>query len=155
MVDLLILVLFMASGSAAGWMGVHLLPAELIDETTNAEGVRWVLTGFGTFFGFIAGLVFQRLREGLMRQVRTMPTDLLISRAVGLILGLLVANLLLAPVLLLPLPGGVVLAKPLIAVLSNVFFGVLGTTWRKCMAERFCGCSIPAALKRFWLQMEC
>ena len=127
MVDLLILVLFMASGSAAGWMGVHLLPAELIDETTNAEGVRWVLTGFGTFFGFIAGLVFQRLREGLMRQVRTMPTDLLISRAVGLILGLLVANLLLAPVLLLPLPGGVVLAKPLIAVLSNVFFGVLGT----------------------------
>ncbi len=127
MVDLLILVLFMASGSAAGWMGVHLLPAELIDETTNAEGVRWVLTGFGTFFGLIAGLVFQRLREGLMRQVRTMPTDLLISRAVGLILGLLVANLLLAPVLLLPLPGGVVLAKPLIAVLSNVFFGVLGT----------------------------
>ena len=127
MVDLLILVLFMASGSAAGWMGVHLLPVELVDETTNAEGVRWVLTGFGTFFGLIAGLVFQRLRERLMRQVRTMPTDLLISRAVGLILGLLVANLLLAPVLLLPLPGGVVLAKPLIAVLSNVFFGVLGT----------------------------
>ncbi|MEC8215240.1 MAG: PIN/TRAM domain-containing protein, partial [Cyanobacteriota bacterium] len=107
MVDPLILLLFMASGAAAGWMGVHLLPAELLDETTNAEGVRWVLTGFGSFFGLIAGLVFQRLRQRLMQQVRTMPTDLLISRAVGLILGLLVANLLLAPVLLLPLPGGV------------------------------------------------
>ena len=32
-----------------------------------------------------------------MQQVRTMPTDLLVSRAVGLILGLLVANLLLLP----------------------------------------------------------
>ena len=127
MVDPLILLLFMASGAAAGWMGVHLLPAELLDETTNAEGVRWVLTGFGSFFGLIAGLVFQRLRQRLMQQVRTMPTDLLISRAVGLILGLLVANLLLAPVLLLPLPGGVALLKPLIAILSNVFFGVLGT----------------------------
>lgn len=61
-----------------------------------------------------------------MAQVRSMPTDLLISRAVGLILGLLVANLLLAPILLLPLPWEVVLVKPLAAVLSNVFFGVLG-----------------------------
>ena len=49
MVDPLILLLFMASGAAAGWMGVHLLPPEVLDETTNAEGLRWVLTGFGTF----------------------------------------------------------------------------------------------------------
>jgi uncharacterized protein YacL len=45
---------------------------------------------------------------------------------VGLILGLLVANLLLAPILLLPLPWEVVFVKPLAAVLSNVFFGVSG-----------------------------
>jgi uncharacterized protein YacL len=51
---------------------------------------------------------------------------LLVSRAVGLILGLLVANLLLAPILLLPLPWEVVFVKPLAAVLSNVFFGVSG-----------------------------
>ncbi|MFM7237558.1 MAG: PIN/TRAM domain-containing protein, partial [Cyanobium sp.] len=72
------------------------------------------------------GFFFQQLRRRLMQQVRSMPTDLLISRAVGLILGLLVANLLLAPILLLPLPWEVVLVKPLAAVLSNVFFGVLG-----------------------------
>ena len=41
-----------------------------------------------------------------------MPTDLLISRAVGLILGLLVANLLLAPILLLPLPWEVGFVNP-------------------------------------------
>jgi len=126
MVEALILLVFLISGASAGWMGVHLLPQDLFNDTTNVEGVRWVLTGFGAFIGLIAGLVFRRLRQQLMRQVRTMPTDLLVSRAVGLILGLLVANLLLAPILLLPLAGAVSLVKPLAAVLSNVFFGVLG-----------------------------
>ena len=88
--------------------------------------MRWGLTAGGAVVGVVAGLVFRRLRQQLMRQVRTMPTDLLVSRAVGLILGLLVANLLLAPILLLPLAGGSALVKPLAAVVSNVFFGVLG-----------------------------
>jgi uncharacterized protein YacL len=126
MVDTLILLLFLISGAATGWLGVDLLPQPLLDQVTNAEGLRWVLGGFGAFFGLIAGLIFQQLRRRLMRQVRSMPTDLLISRSVGLILGLLVANLLLAPILLLPLPWEFVLIKPLAAVLSNVFFGVLG-----------------------------
>ncbi len=126
MVDTLILLLFLISGAATGWLGVDLLPEALMQQVTNTEGLRWVLGGFGAFFGLIAGLIFQQLRRRLMRQVRSMPTDLLISRSVGLILGLLVANLLLAPILLLPLPWEFVLIKPLAAVLSNVFFGVLG-----------------------------
>jgi uncharacterized protein YacL len=126
MVNLLILLLFLLSGAATGWLGVDLLPERLLLQVTNMEGLRWVLGGFGAFFGLLAGFFFQQLRRRLMNQVRSMPTDLLISRAVGLILGLLVANLLLAPILLLPLPWEVVLVKPLAAVLSNVFFGVLG-----------------------------
>ncbi|MDP6197046.1 MAG: TRAM domain-containing protein [Prochlorococcaceae cyanobacterium ETNP18_MAG_17] len=126
MVDLLILVLFLISGAATGWLGVELLPERLLEQATNIDRLRLVLSGFGAFFGLLAGFFFQRLRQRLMQQVRTMPTDLLVSRAVGLILGLLVANLLLAPILLLPLPWEVVLIKPLAAVLSNVFFGVLG-----------------------------
>jgi uncharacterized protein YacL len=126
MVDIFILLLFVLSGAATGWLGVDLLPERLLLQVTNMEGLRWVVGGFGAFFGVLAGFFFQQLRRGLMRQVRSMPTDLLISRAVGLILGLLVANLLLAPILLLPLPWEVVLVKPLAAVLSNVFFGVLG-----------------------------
>ena len=126
MVEPLILILFLISGAATGWMGVHLLPQELLDEGTDVELVRWGLTAGGAVVGGVAGLVFRRLRQQLMRQVRTMPTDLLVSRAVGLILGLLVANLLLAPILLLPLAGGSALVKPLAAVVSNVFFGVLG-----------------------------
>jgi len=126
MLDTLILVLFAISGAATGWLGVDLLPEDLLIQVTNLEGLRWVLGGFGAFFGLVAGLFFQQLRRRLMQQVRTMPTDLLVSRAVGLILGLLVANLLLAPILLLPLPWEVVFVKPLAAVMSNVFFGISG-----------------------------
>jgi len=126
LVNPLILMLFLVSGAATGWLGVDLLPEPLLVQVTNPEGLRLVLAGFGGLFGLVAGFFFQQLRRRLMQQVRSMPTDLLISRAVGLILGLLVANLLLAPILLLPLPWEVVLVKPLAAVLSNVFFGVLG-----------------------------
>ncbi|WP_392351899.1 PIN/TRAM domain-containing protein [Parasynechococcus sp.] len=127
MVDSLILVLFVVSGAAAGWMGVHLLPPGLVNETTDVEQLRVILTGSAGGIGLVAGFVFKRLRVRLTQQVRTMPTDLLVSRALGLVLGLLVANLLLLPVLLLPLSGGVVLLKPLLAVISNVFFGILGS----------------------------
>ena len=125
MVEALIITLFLISGAATGWMGVHLLPQELLDDA-NAQQIRLGLSAAGALIGVVAGLVFRRLRQQLMNQVRTMPTDLLVSRAVGLILGLLVANLLLAPILLLPLAGASSLVKPLAAILSNVFFGVLG-----------------------------
>ena len=126
MVDSLILILFVISGAAAGWLGVDLLPEQLLLQVDKPEGLRTVLGGFGAFFGVIAGVFFMQLRRKLMQQVRTMPTDLLVSRAVGLLLGLLVANLLLAPILLLPLPWEVIFVKPLAAVVSNVFFGVSG-----------------------------
>ncbi|MCP9848218.1 PIN/TRAM domain-containing protein [Cyanobium sp. Morenito 9A2] len=126
MVDTLILVLFLVSGAATGWLGVDLLPEDLLIQVSDLAKLRWELGGFGAFVALLAGLFFQQLRRRLMAQVRSMPTDLLVSRAVGLILGLLVANLLLAPILLLPLPWEVVFVKPLAAVLSNVFFGVLG-----------------------------
>ena len=42
MVDSLILVLFVLSGAAAGWMGVHLLPP-VVNETTDVEQLRVTL----------------------------------------------------------------------------------------------------------------
>ncbi len=126
MMELLILVLFFISGVATGWLGVDFLPDQIVAEVTNLKGLRTLLGGFGALLGLLAGFLFQQLRQRLMRRIRTMPTDLLVSRAVGLILGLLLANLVLAPILLLPLPFEVVFVKPLAAVLSNVFFGLLG-----------------------------
>jgi uncharacterized protein YacL len=125
MVDTL-LVLFVVSGAAAGWLGVDLLPEQQLIRIQNLEQLSWILGGGGALAGLLAGVVFQRLRRRLMEQVRTMPTDLLVSRAVGLILGLLVANLLISPILFLSLPWELLLVKPLVAVAANVFFGVSG-----------------------------
>ena len=36
MVDLLILLLFVGSGAAAGWLGIHLLPEQLVKPDTDA-----------------------------------------------------------------------------------------------------------------------
>ncbi len=136
MVNLLILILFLICGATTGWLCIDLLPNELLEQILLQEGffeqwtdtsdLRNLLAGFGALFGLLAGFVFQQLRKKLTGQIRTMPTDLLISRAIGLILGLLLANLLLAPILLLPLPKEVIFAKPFTAVLSNIFFGIIG-----------------------------
>ncbi len=122
----LILVLFLLSGAATGWLGVDLLPERILKQVSNIQGLRMVIAGFGAFLGLLAGFLFQQLRSKFLTQIRATPTDLLISRSVGLILGLLVANLLLAPILLLPLPLEMVLIKPFTAIASNVFFGVIG-----------------------------
>ena len=115
MVDTLILVLFVVSGAAAGWLGVDLLPEQQLIRIDDIQQLSLILGGSGALAGLVAGVVFQKLRRRLMEQVRTMPTDLLVSRAVGLILGLLVANLLISPILFLSLPWELVLVKPLVA----------------------------------------
>ena len=47
MVDLLILLLFVGSGAAAGWLGIHLLPEQLVNPNTDAEQLRLILTAAG------------------------------------------------------------------------------------------------------------
>ena len=69
MVDLLILVLFLISGAATGWLGVELLPERLLEQTINIDRLRLVLSGLSACFGLLAGFFFQRLRQRLMQQV--------------------------------------------------------------------------------------
>ncbi len=126
MVDLLILVLFSAAGTAIGVLGIELLPKQLWEQLSNLENFRIIAGTISALLGLIAGILFQQLRKTLLRKIRNTPTDLLVSRSIGLILGLLVANLVLAPILLLPLPEKIVFAKPLSAVVSNILFGLLG-----------------------------
>jgi uncharacterized protein YacL len=61
-------------------------------------------------------------------KVRHMPIELLITRAIGLVMGLLVANLMLAPLFLLPIPAEFGFIKPLTAVLSSIIFAFTGVS---------------------------
>ena len=136
MVDLFLLFLFLASGAAAGWLCVDLMPDNLLaqvllqegifEELTTTTDLKGLLSSFGAFFGLLTGFLFQRLRKNLISKARTMPTDLLIGRSVGLILGLAVANLIIGPLLQIPLPKEIIFTKPFLALISNIFFGILG-----------------------------
>ncbi|TGG76982.1 MAG: PIN/TRAM domain-containing protein, partial [Aphanocapsa feldmannii 288cV] len=126
MVDTLILVLFLLTGAVTAVLGVDLLPPVLLDRISNLAGFRWLAGGCGGTLALLIGLAVRHIRRLLLRNLEATPTDLLVSRAVGLILGLLLANLLLAPILLLPLPWEAGFLKPLVAVVSNIVFGVSG-----------------------------
>ncbi|WP_269623328.1 PIN/TRAM domain-containing protein [Prochlorococcus marinus] len=126
MMDSLILIVFAIAGAAIGWLGIDLFSPIIVDKLPSIFDTKTVTSGLTSVSGLLIGLLFQGLRKKLTQQIRTTPTDLIVSRSVGLILGLLAANLILAPILLLPLSKEFFFIKPIAAVISNIFFGILG-----------------------------
>jgi uncharacterized protein YacL len=128
MLDALFFIVFVLAGAAVGFHSVELLPQTALNQVANLDGLRWVTAGFGSLIGAAVGLVAQTAYRRLEVKIRNMPADVLLSRAVGLVVGLLVANLLLAPIFLLPIPSEFTFIKPLAAVLASVLFAYSGTT---------------------------
>jgi uncharacterized protein YacL len=126
MLDAIIVLSFIIAGAGIGFFSVDFLPPSTLEQVNNLEGLSSVTGGFGALIGFAVGLVAQTGYRRLERQVREMPVDMLLSRAVGLVLGLLVANLMLAPIFLLPIPREFAFIKPLAAVLGSVMFAFSG-----------------------------
>ncbi len=126
MLELLILIIFFLAGVASGLMAVDYYSLPIANIFTTPKQAQLIIGGVSGILALFIGLLLQRLRAKITQQITTTPTDLLVSRAVGLILGLLVANLLIAPLLLLPLPKTLFLIKPIAAVISNIFLGLLG-----------------------------
>lgn len=126
MLDAIIILSFIVAGAGIGYFSVDLLPMDALAQVTNREGLSLVTGGFGGLLGLALGLVAQTSYRRIERQVREMPVDMLLSRSVGLVLGLLVANLLLAPIFLLPIPDEFAFIKPLAAILGSVIFAFSG-----------------------------
>ncbi|TAF30376.1 MAG: PIN/TRAM domain-containing protein [Oscillatoriales cyanobacterium] len=128
MLDAIIIISFIIAGGGIGYYGVELLPNNLLEQVTNIQGLSSVLGSFGALIGFVLGLVAQTTYRRVEKQVRDMPVEMLLTRAIGLIIGLLVANLMLAPLFLLPIPREFGFIKPLVAVLGSVMFGFTGVS---------------------------
>ncbi|PSB19370.1 hypothetical protein C7B61_11055 [filamentous cyanobacterium CCP1] len=126
MLDAIIILSFILAGAGIGFYGVDLLPSDTLAQVSSLEGLSFVTGGFGALIGLAFGLVAQTAYRRVERQVREMPVDVLLSRSVGLVLGLLVANLLLAPIFLLPIPREFAFIKPLAAILGSVMFAFSG-----------------------------
>jgi uncharacterized protein YacL len=128
MLDAIIIILFILAATGIGFHGIDLLPGNMLQQVTNLDGVRWVSAGFGALIGIALGLSVQTTYRRLEKQVREMPVEVLITRAIGLVIGLLVANLMLAPISLLPIPPEFAFIKPITAVFASVTFGFSGVT---------------------------
>lgn len=126
MLDAIIIISFIIAGAGIGFYSIEVLPPKILVQVTNIEGLRSVLAAFTSLIGFVVGLVFQTTYRRVEVQVRQMPLDVLLTRAIGLIVGLLVANLMLAPLFLLPIPKEFGFIKPLVAVLGSIMLGFSG-----------------------------
>ncbi len=126
MLDALIVFSFILAGAGIGFYAPDLLPATVLKQVNSLEGLSSVTGGFGALIGTGIGLVVQTSYRRLERQIRELPPDRLLSRAAGLVVGLLIANLTLAPLFLLPIPAEFGFIKPLTAVMGSILFAVSG-----------------------------
>ena len=126
MLDTIIVLLFIFALAGVGFDVVDLLPETVQVQISNIEALRWLAAGFTSILGLAIGLVAQTSYRRLEKQIRQTPIEIILTRAVGLVIGLLIANLMLAPIFLLPIPGEFSFLKPTLAILWSVMFGFLG-----------------------------
>ena len=126
MLDAIIIISFILAGAGIGFYSVDLLPESTLTQVNNLEGLSAVIAGFGALMGGVLGLSFQTSYRRLEKQVKDMPPDRMHSGADGMVVGLLIANLTLAPLFLLPIPPEFGFIKPLTAVLGSIVFAVSG-----------------------------
>ncbi|MFN3927187.1 MAG: PIN/TRAM domain-containing protein [Pseudanabaenaceae cyanobacterium] len=125
MIDAVIVVIFILGGAGTGFHGTDLLPSSWLAQV-NLHDLRWLMLGFGAFAGLILGLLVQNGYRRLEAQVRSMPVETLLGRSVGLVVGLLLANLMLSPLFLIPIPEDFGFIKPLAALLVSSIFAYSG-----------------------------
>ncbi|MEM9244191.1 MAG: PIN/TRAM domain-containing protein [Cyanobacteria bacterium P01_F01_bin.153] len=128
MIDTLIILSFLIVGVGVGFFAVDSLPESALAEVTNRDGLNLVIGGFGALMGGIVGLTVQAFYRRTEERIKAMPVDRLLVRSVGLVIGLLVANLLLAPVFLLPIPWKFAFIKPLLAIFGSIVVGFTGVS---------------------------
>jgi uncharacterized protein YacL len=126
MLDTIIILLFIFAIAGIGFDSVDLLPDTVRAQISNIDALRWLAAGFTSIIGLALGLVAQTTYRRLERQIRQTAIETILTRAVGLVIGLLIANLMLAPIFLLPIPGEFSFIKPTMAILGSVTSAFLG-----------------------------
>jgi len=129
MLDIIIIGSLILVAGALGFRSVELLPPETLMPVSNLAGLRWVISGFAALIlGLPAGVILQGAYRRLEQRLRQWPIEVILTRAVGLVVGLLLANLLLAPLFILPIPVGLEWLKPLAAVVTSLSLSYVGVT---------------------------
>lgn len=126
MLDAIIISIFIVAVAGVGYEAVTLLPSDVLVQVTNIEAVRFIVASFGGIIGLALGLTAQTTYRRIEAKVRNLPIEVILTRAVGWAIGLLLANLMLAPIFFLPIPDQIAFIKPTVAILASIGFSVLG-----------------------------
>ncbi|BAQ63650.1 PIN/TRAM domain-containing protein [Geminocystis sp. NIES-3709] len=128
MIDVIIISIFVLAFAGIGFDLIEILPDDIQNQISNIQALRWLAAGFASIIGLALGLVAQTTYRRLEQKIRKTPIEVIITRAIGLVIGLLLANLMLAPIFLLPIPGNFSFIKPMMAILGSIMFAVLGVS---------------------------
>jgi uncharacterized protein YacL len=128
MIDAIIIILCILAAVGIGSDSLDFLPANVLGQVSSIEGLRFVTAAFSALIGLAVGLVVQTTYRRLMVRVRHTSIETIITRAIGLVIGLLLANLMLAPIFLLPIPQELAFIKPMMAILGSVMFSFMGVS---------------------------
>ncbi|MBP5975618.1 PIN/TRAM domain-containing protein [Brasilonema sp. CT11] len=126
MFDAIIIFSFILAAAGVGYYSTDLLPTAALSKVSNMEALRLVVAIFASIFGGAIGLSFQTAYRRLEAKVRELPLEIILTRAIGLVIGLLIANLMLAPLFLLPIPADFSFIKPLVAVVGSIILSYTG-----------------------------
>lgn len=126
MLDAIIISIFILTAAGLGFESINLLPDSVIGQVSNVEALRWIIASFTAIIGLAIGLTVQTTYRRIEAQVRTTPIEVILTRAIGLVIGLLIANLMLAPIFILPIPEAISFLKPMMAILGSIMFAFLG-----------------------------
>lgn len=128
MIDAIIIIICIIAAVNIGFDSLQLLPSDILEGVSNIEALKFVIAGFAAIIGLGIGVAVQTTYRRLENQVRNTRIEIILTRAIGLVIGLLVANLMLAPLFLLPIPQELSFAKPTLAILGSVMFSYLGVS---------------------------
>lgn len=126
MLDAIIIFSFILAAAVSGFYSIDFLPEGTLSRVSNLDALRLVVGVFAAIIGGAFGLRIQTGYRRLEAQIRDLPLEVIITRAIGLIIGLLVANLMLAPLFLLPIPPDFSFIKPLVAVVGSIVLAYTG-----------------------------
>ncbi|NJN76121.1 MAG: PIN/TRAM domain-containing protein [Synechococcaceae cyanobacterium RL_1_2] len=151
MIDFTIIFIFIVALGSIGFSLVEALPLEVLAQVTNVEALRVISGVFGGILGLGFGLLIQTTYRRLEQQVRLTPIEVILTRAVGLVIGLLLANLMLAPIFVLPIPKEFAFIKPMLAILGSLMFAYLGISLADTHGRNFLRLINPNSLENILL----
>ena len=147
MIDAIIIIICIVAAINIGFDSLQFLPQDILMQVSNISALRFTIAGFAGLIGLGVGVAVQTTYRRLEKQVRKTPIEVIITRAIGLAIGLLIANLMLAPMFLLPIPEELSFLKPAIAIMGSVMFSYMGISLADTHGRTFLRLINPSSLE--------